>query len=433
MISTREKLFYLTYPFRAIFRYVRHLFKSRRISPPLYDDANDSEYNDADDSEAVEFLNELDQFATRWKQREARDDNPQVSTYSPSGPLLPDDKRATFTPISQQPMNGKDYVKYLEAWYGGEDEERLKWIRKNLHKHDEELGNKFWWSWQFDPKYDSITTRLFTAIMSETVFYPFLETLPPSIQQSFKNVAFGVLPIRAVNAQTCRAPNGDPVVVVDAGLLHIVQTFDRAAVHFKEIKGKWNRLDTIYQAYQSIISFYHTGELIDFPELSFNRYSPRREATLMSRALSVYVFIIAHELAHISAGHLEKAPVRSLTPPKGIPQDFYQLSQQMEYEADKIAWRWYKNACEHMPALQYQSKASESDSPLTFFFIASLLDKNLRVPDQYSTHPPAIKRMERLIRTYHLNDCWNMLTTARTMPTTEMMRTFRAAMLEGKT
>jgi len=54
---------------------------------------------------------------------------------------------------------------------------------------------------------------------------PFLATLPSDISSLLFSIPFGTLPTRNPNASSIRSPDGNPIVVIDDGLLMIISHY----------------------------------------------------------------------------------------------------------------------------------------------------------------------------------------------------------------
>jgi hypothetical protein len=119
-------------------------------------------------------------------------------------------------------------------------------------------------------------------------------------------------------------------------------------------------------------------------------------------SLAIETFVLAHELAHVHAGHLEgsAAPKKRTGFEKPVEADFYQLSHIQEYEADGIGWDWYQSSWKGVPVLQSFPGNIARVAPLYFFLLLALIETNTSIPDSYSTHPSSLKRLERLIRRF---------------------------------
>jgi hypothetical protein len=125
-------------------------------------------------------------------------------------------------------------------------------------------------------------------------------------------------------------------------------------------------------------------------------------AISMAWTLGMETFVVAHELAHIYANHLDQANAKmlSIRPGGTVSAEFYQLSQQREFEADLLAWQWYQEVWRSIPGVRELNELPGRIAPLSFFTMLDLVEKNVRVPDAYSTHPPALARLINLTASF---------------------------------
>jgi len=125
--------------------------------------------------------------------------------------------------------------------------------------------------------------------------------------------------------------------------------------------------------------------------------------SIQINSLAQDIFVVAHEFAHIYAGHLNNtctASLRGISKPK-IEVDFYIKSQQQELEADRIAMSWILTMFEHPnnPLSLLDSKTKRL-YPLMIFNLFHLVDIHIKKDYEYSTHPPSIIRLENILETF---------------------------------
>jgi hypothetical protein len=134
------------------------------------------------------------------------------------------------------------------------------------------------------------------------------------------------------------------------------------------------------------------------------------------------MFVLAHELAHVYAGHLENSAIRSIAHDqvdllRKRPLECYQLSWQQEIEADRLGFFHFLKAWPQCELRFNKSELNPVDiiAPFSFFELLQLVESNISIPDAYMTHPPAIQRsgaiMDVLAALYDLKNPRNTMDT----------------------
>ena len=242
-----------------------------------------------------------------------------------------------------------------------------------------------------------------TDSFNETIAAPLINVLPLDVRSRIEDVPIGVLPVPSVNSHAARAPLGDPLIIINAGLMHML------AWYFETLFGLtivWDALgeskahDYLHGHYLLMLASFALGGQHRRP-MDRLKMPVKILGTSILHAVAAETFILAHEIGHIVAGHLEDAKVRAVQIPFGdrLELDFWQKSQQQEFQADAFAWGMYKQVYQELPLIE-ELGGSGLLAPLTAFVLYTLVDKNHPTPDRYSKHPPAIDRLEQLL----LND-----------------------------
>jgi hypothetical protein len=246
--------------------------------------------------------------------------------------------------------------------------------------------------------------KLLNQWASDYIVEPFKQTLPTSVRASLDAVPWALVGLRSLNAHAARAPSGEPFLTVNLGLLHMASFYMETKVTMAAIaeRGGVERAQE-YQlaAYSLILEHFETGGATRFPPPGV----PLPEQAMLAAtayAVAMETFVFAHEFAHVIAGHLERGATRRafIGGTESAAVDFFQLSHTQELEADRIAWTWYQSGWEELPIVSGLSSSLGRGAPLWFFVLLHLVEQNIQVQDQYSTHPPAIARLLPLVKSF---------------------------------
>lgn len=218
----------------------------------------------------------------------------------------------------------------------------------------------------------------------------------PQMADALATVPVGVLPVRTTNAQVMVSPSGQPLVIVDAGLVSILSFFLEPALYAPVLRktspeGASLLLDT---ACRFVAAYYDCGCNLEFP---YPVEIPRgfAEAGQLFE-LSIKAFVIAHEFAHICAGHLGSFDrVQGVwVAPSSTPRLDSAVSQ--EFEADDLAWKWYQRAANRLPFLGGLSPEYRCIAPLYLFAVMHVVYSNVAGYRAIDTHPAPLDRLQRL-------------------------------------
>ncbi|MFI1801129.1 hypothetical protein ACH427_27785 [Streptomyces sp. NPDC020379] len=222
-----------------------------------------------------------------------------------------------------------------------------------------------------------------------------------------------------LNARAFKSPCGDPIIVVNQGLPSLLSEFKEVqieAVHLHDqadaatenaYRRAWYRF--ILAQFDGIHPF--DNGMLETPGNLLQAKAAIRlpKPTIYFTYLDIIgaeMFVLAHELAHVSAGHLDAAQVHSVAPDGSAPSPdkesltCYELSWQQEYEADRLGFLHFLKAWPHAPMHPpgFPITPPEIISPLSLFELLHLVESNLGSPDAYGTHPPAWRRAIEIIR-----------------------------------
>jgi hypothetical protein len=241
---------------------------------------------------------------------------------------------------------------------------------------------------------------------------PLLDVLDEQTRAELAAIPVGFVTLRALNAHAFRTPDGDPVIVVNQGLMTLLSEFlevqveaammagQRGAAAADKFRRDWYRF--LLTQFDRIKPF-DNGLLTAPYELIQAKASVKLEDAalyyVVTNLAASELFVLAHEFAHVYAGHLAESTVKGIVHDEvdllgKTPLDCYQLSWEQETVADRLAYVHFLKAwprCE-LRKLPGELRAEEVIAPLSFFELLHFVESNLALPDAYMTHPPAIQR-----------------------------------------
>jgi hypothetical protein len=126
-------------------------------------------------------------------------------------------------------MNAREYLQFHERVYGSgggsEESESSRYMAERQYMarlRAQQFGDS-------SPEAEAIPSIAQTAIpktvIADYILLPILNSLPTYTRRILEEVPLGVLPIRAVNGHTVRAPNGDPLIILNRGLFHMASFY----------------------------------------------------------------------------------------------------------------------------------------------------------------------------------------------------------------
>lgn len=241
-----------------------------------------------------------------------------------------------------------------------------------------------------------------TLYIHRYILEPIKPKLPIDLRIRLDSIPIAVLPTGCVNACAARAPNGDPLVLIDSGLLNMVDFFLETKPTLLELitsKGIETANEYCVEAYRFVLNHYARSGQVPYPRPDIH-ISAESRTLVLQQTMAIELFVLCHELGHIYAGHLARSNVKRLA--VGIKEnaaDFYQLSWEQEFEADAWGWQWYQDCWTSVPLLNALPISLGMTSPLFLFDYMGLIETNLpEVKDKYSSHPPYSLRLKALLR-----------------------------------
>lgn len=228
-----------------------------------------------------------------------------------------------------------------------------------------------------------------------------INVLTPDWGARLKPIPVGTLPNLELNAETVRAPSGDPIIVVATGLAAML--FEAAALcaGATPLEGAPAEI-TLGDATRNIFQwtvFYVTRSPEWLPGEVFRSRFPNRRALIGGLYTNALNFVLGHEYGHAILGHLNNpsCEVRNIAGAGAPPLMAYDFSHQMEFEADakgaEIALAFSK--ANHSGWIG----AGVSGTHLALQ-ILRLLEELFPSRTGPPTHPAAAKRLKRI------HDAW---------------------------
>lgn len=162
------------------------------------------------------------------------------------------------------------------------------------------------------------------------------------LRHRIEDVPIGCMLTRLPSAETIYAPNGDPLIVVDTGLMIVLNAMNKLVARFTGADAvdpfDPEELKRAVGTVGLISIFYSTAGATHFPRVPL---PPESYQFILSNRLTEIQekFIIAHEYAHIANGHLKDHGVkRAVRLSSETVYLRYPLKQhKQEFEADLVA------------------------------------------------------------------------------------------------
>lgn len=229
------------------------------------------------------------------------------------------------------------------------------------------------------------------------------DNVDAEIKQSLRVVPIGSLPTRDANAATVRAPSGDPVILIDMGVLALLHTAARAyvgAFPTPLTPPRWSFRQATEWIIQWCVAMALGNALLGIERVPKFR-DPARMMGSASIADNATAFLIGHEYSHILLGHgasaqMTSAPILAASEAPELP--VYRNAYAKEYEADKSGVELAVSFCRASHEGQYQM----AFFGVAFFF--RLIEVLYEVaPSAYvlDSHPSPPERLKRLDATLH--------------------------------
>jgi hypothetical protein len=299
-------------------------------------------------------------------------------------------------------MDAAQYASYLQG-LGRQDENkqlREETIRRYRPIREKQVGQQLLQAASWIENGDAQTRYI-----KEFIFDPIVKLLPPAEQDLLRAVPVLVLPNRTVNGCVARAPNGEPLIIIDSGLMSMVsfwfeRFFEAAWMAFQRPLTEVASFNLT--TYKFIIDYYKTRGIFAFPMPASEGNLERIQGPAMVMTMGTEIFILLHEMVHILHGHLESSPVGrfKMFPSEDTIIDIFQHPWAVEYEADGIAYLVYQKLWSSHQTFSKLAGSSNPllprEAPLHFFQYLALIERNVPSSEAVPTHPPALNRVKFL-------------------------------------
>lgn len=246
----------------------------------------------------------------------------------------------------------------------------------------------------FEEKYANYKAEIFekaSAMLEnygELLSSPVIQVMTDCERGRLGNTIVAAIPLSSINARTYKADNNEYLIVVNDRLLELIYSWSELQIMPFVATDSWP--DNFAQNFAPVIDCYLTPNSgCALPIISFEEIPEEYLPVLVLKTQCAERFIVAHELAHIVLGHLEKA--RDLTfheDSYSFSTESYNIEQQKEYDADVQAVQWMKKSFEAqgMP-----------DNFMFFcvevFVLFHYIECNLGFPQKTGSHPSALSRL----------------------------------------
>lgn len=266
----------------------------------------------------------------------------------------------------------------------------------------EEISKRVWNSYQLstlEGQEDFLRQKLIT---------PFLNAISSNARKRLENIYVGLLPTYDPNACVISVPGNGPLVVLHTELIAAVGFYNEwQFIAARILDKKWELGERFVNVGNILI-------LDCFKEKKPNRFpllppilSEQEFFLVQAKALTHELFIIAHEFAHIYLDHLSssyKKPMAVEDKVSDIP--VFNKAQKMEFAADVLATEWLVSLKEIDQISSVLQMAQTSVAmAIEVFMMIHLVELNLGVPDENSSHPSALYRMKHILK-----QCGSILT-----------------------
>jgi len=219
----------------------------------------------------------------------------------------------------------------------------------------------------------------------------------PSLTSLISSTPVGVLPVRSINGKVILTPFRDPIIVVDSGLIAMCSFYMESAL-YAPIRAHQSASSAellLRTTYRFIAAYYRSDYDLEFPYPLEIRQDFATAATLF--CLAIKAFVVAHEFAHICAGHIAHSAVGTLVLPSKTKLEEALLTKEQELEADVIAWRWYLAIAERLPFMSGLKNEYRIIAPLHLFVMMHCVHVSDDKHCSLDTHPAPRERLAQLI------------------------------------
>lgn len=312
-------------------------------------------------------------------------------------------------------MDGSQYISLLESTYGSRFGPGDDWTSEELAwqlKRSAQLGGRY-----KEPAKKEVLA-FSKRYVRDVLLQPISEALSDETSASIvKNLPVGMIDVRALNAQALRAPNGDPVILFNGGILQIIShwwetqfVIFRRHVDSGRSADETDTMRELLDLYSFVLLMIESNGRLTYPQ-PMGRLSHAEMSMVLIKSIQVELFILAHEVAHILLGHPLASPrADDRSEAKStVRQD--QLSRTDELHADIVGYDVYLDAWPKVRSSygEFDLDLSRGEfsiedalAPLEYFKIMRLVENNPEtVPDygQNSNHPTASERADMILKT----------------------------------
>ncbi len=346
-------------------------------------------------------------------------------------------------------MNAKEYIQFLETLSSESDNEIRQRIKGTLDygrlrsrqtgdnaifdTYNDIFEKKSFGNYQLPDDirdYESFYIRQF-------LYNPVLQFAPEPVKSRIQNIPISVLPIRSFNAHIIKSPNGEPIIVIDRGLLtvsHFYFETQAVATSIYDHDGLKAASRCLMDGYSFIVKYFAQHGEGAFPVYE-QKISEDALVFSILAAAAIEVFALCHELGHFYLEHLENTSTKGINLTigkqlKSTNAEFCQLSQVQEFQADIFGWLLYTEVRKKIELF----KGSDDDQTLCLylFILLTIVEKNLDIIDEYSTHPPAMYRLANIIKFMSESNydekivasATNLLKMAQSVPNSKVLKEF---------
>jgi hypothetical protein len=233
----------------------------------------------------------------------------------------------------------------------------------------------------------------------DIIYTPFLSTLPSADRELLNEVTFGFLPITDPNAWALCTPSGSHLIAFHTELPSVLSFYNesgRVMSHYAERDPDKSHKIHI-AAMNFIVEVFRNPNHGPYPVFPF--VLDKHEMWIVwLQSFAHELFVLAHELAHVSLGHTAEfiaAPL-ALTEGKTVVQKA-DWKQQQELDADAKAVEWLygldKNSDDEFLSFAAQCPVLCVEVLVLFHFIECALG----FPSNNSSHPPSLYRLESIL------------------------------------
>lgn len=217
---------------------------------------------------------------------------------------------------------------------------------------------------------------------------PIIQVMTDLEKKQLGETVIASIPLHTINARTYRADVNEYLIVINQRLLALIYAWGE--LQFLPFIKPDPKCENFAQVFAPVVDCYLTpnsGSAL--PILSYEEIPQPITQILALKAQYSEQFIVAHELAHIVLGHLDKADAVTFHEDSyEFCAEAYNLAQQKEYDADIQAVRWL------IKSLKLQKIP---DDMLFFcievFVLFHFIECNLGCTSKSASHPTALSRL----------------------------------------